>query len=169
MEPQAKYSKHIMVCVRERDANSPKGSCGRCGGDQIRKRFADLLKEHGLKGEMRASKTECLDACELGAVVVIYPDDLWYTGVQLDDVDKIFAASVLQDGFYAPRLATAETWKYLDDIRAGKAEKPLNPAFETQTQRDRPNDYSVRKYDKYPAKDKSSKKNKKDKKKYDSY
>ncbi len=126
MNPQAKYTKHIMVCVRERDLDSSKSSCGRCGGDQIRKRFAELLKAHGLKDHMRASKTQCLDACELGAVVVIYPDDLWYTQVQLADVDKIFAASILQDGIYEPRIATHETWQMLKDIRADQTTKPNN-------------------------------------------
>lgn len=160
MKPQSKYRKHILVCVREREADSPKGSCSRCGGDQIRKRFADLLKQHGLKSEMRASKTECLDACELGAIVVIYPDDLWYTQVQIEDVDKIFAASVLQEGVYEPRIATAESWELLKQIRAGQVEKPFTTTDEVNAQ-----SFSkdlTQAYEKSSKKDKSYKKHKKD-------
>ena len=117
-----KYAKHIMVCVRERNLDSPKGSCGVCGGDQIRKDFADLLKSHGLKSTMRASKTHCLDACEMGAVVVIYPDDVWYVNVRREDVAHIFEASVLHDDVYAPRLATESTWKQLEALRSQGAQ-----------------------------------------------
>lgn len=112
-----KYTKHIMVCVRERKPGHPKGSCGQCGGEQIRKDFADLLKSHGLKGPMRASKTHCLDACEMGAVVVVYPDDVWYVNVRREDVPHIFEASVLRDEVYAPRLATEATWNQLAALR----------------------------------------------------
>lgn len=123
-----KYTKHIMVCVRERKPGHPKGSCGECGGEQIRKDFADLLKSHGLKGPMRASKTHCLDACEMGAVVVVYPDDVWYVNVRREDVQPIFEASVLNDDVYGPRLATEATWHQLAAMRErGKHsdEKPL--------------------------------------------
>ena len=114
-----------MVCVRERALGHPKGSCGECGGEQIRKDFADLLKKHNLKGPMRASKTHCLDACEMGAVVVIYPDDVWYVNVRREDVQPIFEASVLADNTYAPRLATEATWEELKTLRiaAKKQEK----------------------------------------------
>lgn len=115
---RGKYTKHIMVCVRERDLGSSKGSCGACGGEQIRKDFADLLKSHGLKDTMRASKTHCLDACEMGAVVVVYPDDVWYVNVRCEDVPHIFEASVLKDDVYAPRLATEATWKQLKALRS---------------------------------------------------
>jgi (2Fe-2S) ferredoxin len=118
-----KYTKHIMVCVRERKPGHPKGSCGECGGEQIRKDFADLLKSHGLKGPMRASKTHCLDACEMGAVVVVYPDDVWYVNVRREDVPHIFEASVLNDDVYAPRLATEATWQQLADMRAQVKDK----------------------------------------------
>ncbi len=120
-----KYTKHVMVCVRERKPGHPKGSCGECGGEAIRKDFADLLKKHDLKEHMRASKTHCLDACEMGAVVVIYPDDIWYVNVRREDVQPIFEASVLKDEVYLPRLATEATWAELQAIREGKQERPL--------------------------------------------
>lgn len=124
-----KYQKHVMVCVRERKPGHPKGSCGECGGEVIRKDFADLLKKYKLKDQMRASKTHCLDACEMGAVVVIYPDDIWYVNVRREDVLPIFEASVLQDGVYTPRLATEATWQELNALRKRQAETPL-PLFQ---------------------------------------
>ena len=119
-EPAPKYRKHILICVNERAEGHRKGSCSRCGGPELRARFVQLISDHGLKGQVRASKTYCLDACELGPVVAIYPDDVWYVGVRPDDADAIFAASVLADGVYEPRLASAETWDRLRAMRAAE-------------------------------------------------
>ena len=74
-----KYKKHIFICTNERPLDNPKGDCIRCGGMDIRMKFVKLINQHGLKGKVRANKSGCLDACELGAVVVIYPDNIWYT------------------------------------------------------------------------------------------
>lgn len=114
----AKYDKHILICVNERTEGHARGSCARCGGMEVRNRFVQLIAEHGLKGKVRASKTFCLDACEIGPVVTIYPQDLWYVNVKPEEVDAIFEASVLQNGVYEPRVASPETWEKLKAIRA---------------------------------------------------
>jgi len=48
-------------------------------------------KELGLvgSGEVRVNSAGCLNRCELGPVVVIYPDETWYTFVDKDDIDEI--------------------------------------------------------------------------------
>ncbi len=115
--PTPLFEKHILVCTNERAEDSPKGSCARCGGNEIRIKLAELLKQHGLKGRMRASKTGCLDACELGAVVVIYPQDLWYVGVTPDDVEEIFQTSILGEGIVERLAANEESWAKLKALR----------------------------------------------------
>ena len=82
------YEKHIFICVNERVGRNERESCAKCGGMEIRMRFVKLINKHGLKGVVRANKSGCLDVCELGPVVVIYPDGAWYTNVQLHDVDE---------------------------------------------------------------------------------
>ncbi|PIQ27761.1 ferredoxin [bacterium (Candidatus Blackallbacteria) CG17_big_fil_post_rev_8_21_14_2_50_48_46] len=116
-DPTAPYQKHILVCTNERPAGSSRVSCGHCGGAGIRLRFAELLKEHGLKGQVRASKTGCLDVCELGPVVVVYPQDLWYVGVQAEDVEEIFQTSVLKDGIVERLAAGPAEWEKLRQLR----------------------------------------------------
>ncbi|SVC11175.1 uncharacterized protein METZ01_LOCUS264029, partial [marine metagenome] len=68
-----KYKKHIFVCINERPPDSPKGCCASGGGSDIRYEFVKLINEHGLKGKVRSNKSGCLDACEVGPAVVIYP------------------------------------------------------------------------------------------------
>ena len=112
-----KYQKHIFTCVNERSPDSPRQSCGHCGGHDIRLKFAQLIQEHNLKSKIRSNKSLCLDACEFGPSVVIYPNNLWYTGVKLEDVEEIFHTSVLQDGIVDRLVATEETWQKLKEIR----------------------------------------------------
>jgi len=73
-----KYSKHIINCINERDKESPKGDCNRCGGKDIRLKFVQLINIHGLKGRFRGNKSGCLDACDMVASQVIYPSNQWY-------------------------------------------------------------------------------------------
>ena len=117
MNIDAKYKKHIFICVNERPENSPKGSCAQCGGSDIRMRFIELINHHGLKGVVRANKSGCLDACEFGVAVVVYPDEIWYTNVTLSDVDDIFNATIINDEPLERLVANKKTWDDLNTLR----------------------------------------------------
>ncbi len=43
---------------------------------------------HG-KGGIRVNSAGCLDRCEEGPVIVIYPEGTWYTYVDRDDINEI--------------------------------------------------------------------------------
>tara|TARA_B110000438_G_scaffold279121_1_gene303276 strand:+ start:430 stop:786 length:357 start_codon:yes stop_codon:yes gene_type:complete len=109
----SKYDKHIFICVNERLENSKRGSCSKCGGMDIRMRFVALINENGLKGVVRANKSGCLDVCEFGPVVVIYPESVWYTNVKLSDVDEIFQSHIIHNKPVERLAASKETWKKL--------------------------------------------------------
>ncbi len=49
------------------------------------------VKELGLagKGKIRVNQAGCMDRCEEGPVVVVYPEGVWYTYVDQHDVDEI--------------------------------------------------------------------------------
>jgi (2Fe-2S) ferredoxin len=113
-----KNQKHIFICINERDPDSPKGSCGHCGGWDIRMEFVQLINKHGLKGKVRANKAGCLDACELGPALVVYPSGYWYTGVKKDDVETIFKHSILKDDPVEKLIADESTWDELKNIRS---------------------------------------------------
>lgn len=48
------------------------------------------------QGRVRINKAGCLDRCEEGPVLVVYPDDVWYTYVDQSDVDEIIDRHVLK-------------------------------------------------------------------------
>ncbi len=112
-----RFKKHIFVCVNERPPESPKGCCAHCHGEEIRVKFVQMIRSAGLKGQVRANKSGCLDACEIGASVVIYPLGVWYTGVQAEDVEEIFKTSVLKGEVVERLAATRETWQELHHLR----------------------------------------------------
>ena len=112
-----RYKKHIFICINERNQNNPRGDCSRCGGKEIRTKFVQLINQYGLKGKIRANKTGCLDVCELGAVVVIYPNNICYARVTIEDIEEIFFVSILNDDIVNRLVANDKTWEELDSIR----------------------------------------------------
>ncbi len=126
MHNEPKYKKHIFVCTNKRSPDNSKGDCARCGGDEIRLKFTQLINQHGLKGIARANKSGCLDACEMGAAMVIYPDNIWYTQVKVDDVEEIFNTSIMSDRTVDRLSASEKTWDQLKEFRGRKNKKMIS-------------------------------------------
>lgn len=91
----SRFEKHIFICTNERPPDNPKGCCAAKQAQEIAARFKDELHRRGLKSRMRANKAGCLDLCELGPAVVVYPEGVWYQRVTLDDVPEIVEAHLL--------------------------------------------------------------------------
>jgi len=53
------------------------------------------IKEHGLRSDVRANQSGCLDACEFGPSVVVYPEGIWYGGVKPEDVPEIMESHII--------------------------------------------------------------------------
>ena len=92
-----RYTKHLFICTNQREEGHPRGCCRERGGDDVRDAFKAKLKERGLSSRMRANASGCLDACEFGPSVVVYPDCIWYGGVTPEDVDEIIESHLVND------------------------------------------------------------------------
>lgn len=84
----AKPEKYVFVCTNDRPEGHPKGSCIQRGSAEVLQTFRDLQGEKGL-AHFKAVATGCLEPCLAGPTVVVYPDDVWYGGVTVDDVERI--------------------------------------------------------------------------------
>ncbi len=82
------FTRHIFVCTNQRPPGHPRGCCDGAGV-AVHQRFKQALAARGLKATMRANQSGCLDQCEHGPTVVVYPDTVWYGHVTEDDVDDI--------------------------------------------------------------------------------
>ena len=92
----ARFEQHIFVCEHERPAENARGCCAAKGSENVRLKFKQLISKSGLKGLVRANRAGCLNQCGLGVTVVVYPDQVWYQGVTLEDVDEIFERHIEQ-------------------------------------------------------------------------
>lgn len=84
------YSPHIFSCTNKRPDDHPRGCCGTKGGEALRQYWREKLKAAGLDNA-RANASGCLDQCENGPVVVIYPEGIWYRAATTQDIDRIIA------------------------------------------------------------------------------
>ncbi len=101
------YDCHVFCCVNERPEGHPRGSCCRRGSVRLRNYMKARAKELGLEG-VRINASLCLDRCELGPTMVIYPDGVWYHYETREDVDEILERHVIA-GERVERLALAGT------------------------------------------------------------
>jgi (2Fe-2S) ferredoxin len=90
-----RFDHHIFICTNERPPDSPKGSCAAKGSLAIADKFKEELHRRGLKARVRANKAGCLDACERGPSVVIYPEGIWYQRVSVEDVNEIIESHLI--------------------------------------------------------------------------
>lgn len=83
------YKNHVFFCTNDRDDG--RVACNQCGAQKARDYVKKRCKALGLSGpgKARINTAGCLDRCELGPVIVIYPDETWYTYVDHDDLDEI--------------------------------------------------------------------------------
>ena len=90
-----KFEKHIFVCTNQRDKDHPRGSCDPDSEGSLHRHFKKALGEHGVRGHVRANKAGCLDQCEHGPTVVVYPDEVWYGHVTQADVEEIVTSHII--------------------------------------------------------------------------
>jgi (2Fe-2S) ferredoxin len=86
---------HLFVCCNRRDPGNPRGCCDPDGNGRLRELFKAELKRRGLGLTIRANEAGCLDQCELGPTVVIYPQQIWYGHVRAEDVPRIVEETVI--------------------------------------------------------------------------
>lgn len=83
------FARHVFVCINERAAGNPKGCCKSKGGVDVRDQLKAELTKRGLSKTIRANNAGCLDQCEHGVTVVVYPEQVWYGGVTVADIQEI--------------------------------------------------------------------------------
>jgi (2Fe-2S) ferredoxin len=79
------FEHHVFVCHNTRPADAPRPSCTADGKSDLHTRLQQLTKEAGLAGRVRINKSGCLDQCEHGPTVVVYPEAVWYGNVRPEE------------------------------------------------------------------------------------
>jgi (2Fe-2S) ferredoxin len=88
-----RFEKHIFICANQKAEG--KACCGEKNGLELIEKFREVLNEKGLKGKVRAQKSGCLDACNFGPALVIYPEGTYYGHIKLEEVERIVNEHVI--------------------------------------------------------------------------
>jgi (2Fe-2S) ferredoxin len=102
------YERHVFVCGNTREAGHPRGCCAAKGSESVRDALKNELKTRGLNKRMRINQAGCLDQCEHGVTVVVYPEQVWYGFVKPSDVPEIVESHLI-GGQPVERLRLAES------------------------------------------------------------
>ncbi|HEV7371065.1 (2Fe-2S) ferredoxin domain-containing protein [Arenibaculum sp.] len=94
-DPRPYFQAHVFCCTNRRPDGHRRGSCAARGSEKLRDYMKARAKELGL-AQTRVNGAGCLDRCELGPVVVIYPEGVWYTYQTREDVDEILQAHLVE-------------------------------------------------------------------------
>jgi len=105
--PMPAYERHVFVCCNARPEGAPRPSCTGDGTSVLHAELKQRVKAAGLGDRVRINKSGCLDQCEHGPMVVVYPEAVWYGNVQPEDAAEIVAEHLV-DGRTVERLRVAD-------------------------------------------------------------
>jgi (2Fe-2S) ferredoxin len=94
-DPAPYYQAHVFACVNERPAGHKRGCCKSRGAEPLRNYMKARAKELGLD-QIRINQSGCLDRCELGPTLVIYPEGIWYTVHTVEDAEEIIQRHLIK-------------------------------------------------------------------------
>lgn len=97
------FKYHLFFCTNQRQPG--KGCCENFESAKMRSYAKQRIKSLGLNGEggVRINTAGCLDRCSEGPVIVVYPEEIWYTWLDESDIDEIIEQH-LQHGKPVKRL-----------------------------------------------------------------
>lgn len=91
------YKYHVFFCTNQREEGS--SCCEQYKSKSMRDYAKKRCKAEGLirSGKVRMNTAGCLNRCEHGPVIVVYPDATWYTWVDQEDIDEIIDQHLIND------------------------------------------------------------------------
>jgi (2Fe-2S) ferredoxin len=113
------YRLHLFVCTNERPAGHERGCCKERGAVPLRNYMKAKAKALGIK-DIRVNIAGCLDRCELGPVMVIYPQGVWYHFKSEADIDRILVSHVIGGEIVADLALTNDQTELADHQLTGQ-------------------------------------------------
>lgn len=85
------FEKIIFVCTNQREEGE-RVCCQRGGGCELRDTLKAMVKSRQLRAKVRVSQSGCMDRCEDGPNVMVFPDNVWFSRVTASDLESILDA-----------------------------------------------------------------------------
>ncbi len=103
----AAFERHVFVCINERVSGHQRGCCSAKDSVSIREALKARCKLAGLAAKVRINQSGCLDQCEHGPTIVVYPEAIWYGFVKMEDLEEIVQTHLI-GGAAVERLVLPE-------------------------------------------------------------
>ena len=101
-DPPLFYQRHLFFCNNQRAENHPRGSCNaraaHLGGVEKLRAYARAKSQQLGIENIRCNGAGCLDRCEFGPNLVIYPEGVWYSAPTREDIDEILQKHLIEGG-----------------------------------------------------------------------
>ena len=90
------FKYHVFFCTNQRAPGEM--CCNSHGAQAMRDHCKNKVKAMGdrIAGRVRINSAGCLDRCAQGPVIVVYPEAVWYTYVDQEDIDEIVESHLAQ-------------------------------------------------------------------------
>ena len=116
-DPAPYYEAHVFCCTNRRVAGHPRGCCAEKGSEALRDYMKNKARALGLKN-VRVNNAGCLDRCELGPTVVIYPEGVWYSVSTEAEVDEVLQKHLVEGGRVERLMLKTEDKLPTDKVKA---------------------------------------------------
>ena len=90
------YDTHVFCCINKRADDHPRGCCSARGSVPLQGYMKVRAMKMGLGTRVRINRSGCLERCELGPTMVIYPEGVWYTYKTREDIDEILDRHIVR-------------------------------------------------------------------------
>lgn len=98
------YDFHIFICRNTKTGSESSPSCGAKGADALIAHMKKQLSKLKTATNIRVNKSGCLGECNRGIALVIYPQNVWYSMRDVNDINRIIDEHILEG-------------KIIDDLR----------------------------------------------------
>ena len=94
----AGFKRHVFVCLNERDPGDARGCCKHRGSEDVFNALKKGAAKAGLGHDVRINRAGCLDHCQFGPTVVVYPEGVWYSCATKEDIDEVLQKHLVEGG-----------------------------------------------------------------------
>ncbi len=116
MEP---FRYHVYACQQEKPNNNPH-CCAARGAAGVLEALRKEIAAQGLNDEVQVTTCGSLGLCDRGPNMIVYPEGVWYSGVQVADVPELVRQH-FKEGSPVERLVNRDAVALKKEITENRA------------------------------------------------